>query len=156
MKNVTCSRVVRLRHGSGVVHAVGPMRQMMMLGLTLAIGVPAIIFTFHLLDPGAPLGYIVFAVLAGSFAPVMAMLPARLEVESRFEARHLVGTLDDSLGALGYAQASRASSAVQYCTRQPQWRAFGANDIAVTVSDHRLEIVGPFSTLCALKQRMAY
>jgi hypothetical protein len=156
MKSVTCSEVMRVRNGSCVLHAGASWHQMMVLGVTLLFGVPVIIMTFRLLDPGAPLGYIVFPVLAGSLAPVIAALPGRFEIKSRFDAHHLVGTLDATLDALGYAQAARLPGAVQYRTRQPKWHGFGRDDIEVTVREHGLEIVGPFATLCALKKRMAY
>jgi hypothetical protein len=145
-----------VRDSSCVLHAGASWRQMMGLGVTLMFGVTVIIMAFRLLDPGAPLGYIVFPVLAGSLAPVIAALPGRFEVSSRFDAQHLVGTLDATLGALGYAQAARLPGAVQYRTRQPKWHGFGGDDIQVKVRGHGLEITGPFATLCALKKRMAY
>jgi hypothetical protein len=129
---------------------------MMLLGATLVVGGPVIVMAFHLFDPATPLGYLVFPVLAGSLAPVISALPARFEVRSRFDARHLVGTLDATLDALGYAQAARLPGIVQYRSREPKWHALGGDSIEVSVREHGLEIVGPFATLCVLKKRLAY
>jgi hypothetical protein len=156
MKSVTCSHVMPVRDGACVLHAGASWRQMVLLGVTLMLGVSGIILTFRLLDPAAPLGYIVLPVLAGSLAPVIAGFPGRFEVRSRFDARHLVGTLDTTLDALGYAQLDRLPDGVRYRPRQPKWHALGADQIEVTVRDHGLDIVGPFATLRALKQRMLY
>jgi hypothetical protein len=74
------------------------------LALTLALGLPALMFGFHLFDPGAPLAYIVVPILAGGLLPMAArMMTGRFEVTTRFDACHLVVTLDEALGRLGYA-----------------------------------------------------
>ncbi|MFL6672775.1 MAG: hypothetical protein ACJ8LG_05715 [Massilia sp.] len=156
MKSVTCSEVMRVHGGARFQYAGASLRQAMLFGLTLAFGVPALIVTFHLLDPGAPLGYIVLPVLAGSLAPVIAMLPGRFEVQTRFPAQHLAGTLDETLAALGYAQAQQFPGTLRYRVRQAGWQPWGAREIAVSFRDHVLEITGPYATLTALKKQMAY
>jgi hypothetical protein len=67
---------------------------------------------------------------------------------TRFEACHLVCTLDDALGRLGYAPAERAPGAVRYRTR-------GGKEIAVTVRAHALEVTGPVPALRALRRQMS-
>jgi len=70
----------------------------------MALGLPALVVAFHLIDPTAPLGYIVVPVLMGALLPTAARtLPGRLEVTTRFSACHLVGTLDAAMERLGYA-----------------------------------------------------
>ena len=96
MKSVTFSDIERVpelaRHPAV---RVSPQRALL-LGLTLALGLPAMMFAFHLLDPAAPLAYIVLPILAGGLLPMAHMMPGRFEVMTRFEACHLVCTLDDA------------------------------------------------------------
>ncbi|TFW35786.1 hypothetical protein [Massilia horti] len=146
MKNVTISAVAR--DASRLLYSAAAVRRVVLFGLTLALGLPAIIVAFHLLDPAAPLVYIVVPVLAGGLLPVLVGAPGRLVVNTRFDARHMVGTLDQTLGALGYAQAGGGPGAVRY-------RAGSREEIAVTVRDNSLEIVGPFTTLVALQKHIA-
>jgi hypothetical protein len=118
------------------------------LALTLALGLPALMFGFHLFDPGAPLAFIVLPILAGGLLPMVArMMTGRFEVTTRFDACHLVVTLDEALGRLGYAPCERHPGAVRYVAR-------GGKEIAVTVCAHALEVTGPMRALRALREQM--
>lgn len=146
MKNVTFSDIERVpeqaRHPSPLVHPRFGARLALMLGLAL------LALALRQADPGAPLAYIVVPVLAGGLLPMLAMMPGRFEVTTRFEACHLVVTLDEALGRLGYAPAERAPGALRY-------RARSGKEIAVTVHAHALEVTGPVQALRALRRKMA-
>jgi hypothetical protein len=122
-----------------------------------AVGeLPALIIAFHLIDPTAPLGYIVVPVLLGGLLPAVARtLPGRLEVTTRFSACHLVGTLDDTMESLGYVAAERGPGTVRYRTRPARWPKRHGEDITVTVRDHLLEVTGPVRTLRALRRQLS-
>jgi hypothetical protein len=118
------------------------------LVVTLALGLPALMYAFRQLDPAAPLAYIVVPILAGGLLPMAAqMMTGRFEVTTRFDACHLVVTLDEALARLGYAPAERHPGAVRY-------RARGGKEIAVTVRAHALEVTGPVRALRALREQM--
>jgi hypothetical protein len=153
MKSVTFSEVIRLREASPLCTATT--RQLLLFGLTVAVGLPGLVVGFHLLDPAAPLGYIVGPVMAGGLLPVLAAAPGRFEVQTRFHASHLVGTLDDTLAALGYAPAQRGPGSVRYRAQRNSLRPWNRPEISVTVRDHALDIVGPFDTLRALQRQLA-
>ena len=149
MKSVTFSDIVRVPDQARQPSSpLGSPQRLAFLVLTLALGLPTLMFAFRQLDPGAPLAYIVLPILAGGLLPMLHMMPGRLDVTTRFEACHLVGTLDEALGRLGYAPAERVPGAVRY-------RARGGKEIAVTVRAHALEVTGPVPALRALRQQMA-
>jgi hypothetical protein len=149
MKSVTFSNIVRVpEQARRTSFSLGSPQRLAWLALTLVLGLPALMYAFRQLDPGAPLVYIVLPILAGGLLPMLTMMPGRFEVTTRFEACHLVCTLDDALGRLGYAPAERVPGAVRYRTR-------GGKEIAVTVRAHALEVTGPVPTLRALRQQMA-
>ena len=100
MKNVTLTAVVRNHGRRQFLCPIRSWRQLSLYAVTLALGLPLIAVLAHLLDPAAPLPYIVAPVLAGGLAPAFALLPGRFEVSTRFHAYHLVGTLDESLAAV--------------------------------------------------------
>jgi hypothetical protein len=148
MKSVTFSDIERVPEQARSRSPSGVPQRVMVLAATLALGLPALMFAFHVFDPAAPLAYIVLPVLAGGLLPMAHMMHGRFEVMTRFEACHLVCTLDEALGRLGYAPAERAPGAVRY-------RARGGKEIAVTVRAHALEVTGPVPALRALRRQMA-
>jgi hypothetical protein len=153
MKSVTFSEVVR--DGSRPLYSAAAVRRAALFGVVLALGLAAIMGAFRLLDPGAPLGLIAGPVLIGGLLPVFTASHGRLEVKTRFDACHLVGTLDGALDTLGYAPAERAPGAVRYRPSKFGLLAWNRPEISVTVHDHGLDIVGPFDTLCVLQRRLA-
>lgn len=154
MKSVTFSDIERGRDQTRFLSILLSLRGTAMLTATLALGLPALMIVFHLVDPNAPLGYIVVPVLLGGLLPMTQVLPGRLQVQTRFDACHLVGTLDDALAKLGYAQAGRAPGTVRYRIRSEHWPKWQYSEIAVTVRDHALEVTGPVAALRALRRQM--
>jgi hypothetical protein len=150
MKSVTFSDIERapeqVRSRSSTL---GSPQRTAWLMLTLALGLPVLMLAFHSFDPDAPLAYIVLPIMAGGALPMAAqMMTGRFEVTTRFDACHLVVTLDDALARLGYAPAERLPGAVRY-------RARGGKEIAVIVHEHALEVTGPVKALRALRAQMA-
>lgn len=146
MKSVTFSEVVP-------VGAAAPVRGgAVRCALMLALGLPVLILGAHQLDPSAPLAYIVLPVLAGAVAPLWALLPGKLEVNTRFDAHHLLRTLDNTLGALGYEKLEQHRGALRYRNGGARWLQ---REIAVTVREHCIEVVGPVSALRAVQAGMA-
>lgn len=148
MKSVTFSDIERVPEQMRSRFTMGMQQRMTVLAVTMMLGLPALMFAFHVFDPAAPLVYIVLPILTGALLPMMQMMPGRFEVMTRFEACHMVCTLDDALGRLGYAPAERAPGTVRY-------RARGGKEIAVTVRAHALEVTGPVPALRALRRQMA-
>lgn len=154
MKSVTFSDIERARDQARFPSILLSARGLTMLVLTLAIGLPALMLVFHLLDPEAPLGYIVVPVLLGGLLPMTQVLPGRLQVRTRFDACHLVSALDEAMDKLGYAQAGRAPGVVHYRARADRWPQWQTREIAVTVGAHALDLTGPVAALRALRRQM--
>lgn len=156
MKSVTFSEIERVRKGPHRPASLAPAQRTAILLLSMVLGLPALAFAFHLVDPTAPLGYIVVPVLLGGLLPAIARtLPGRFEVTTRFSACHLVGTLDDAMAQLGYAPVERGPGSVRYRMRATHWPAWKNADITVTVRDHMLELTGPVRTLRALRRQLS-
>jgi hypothetical protein len=146
MKSVTFSEVLP-------AGPAGPVRSgVTWFALTLALGLPALMFAFHQLDPGAPLPFIVLPVLAGGVAPMLALRPGRFEVSTRFEAQHLVRSLETTLGELGFERVGQRAGTVHYRTQGARWLE---KEIAVTVRAHSIEVSGPVPALRALQAQLA-
>ena len=154
MKSVTFSDIQRARDSARFLPSLWSMRGRTVAATTLALGLPALMIAFHLLDPSAPLGYIVVPVLLGGLLPMMHVLPGRLQVTTRFDACHLVGTLDDAMEKLGYTPSRRGPGTVHYRARAERWPQWQHKEIAVTVRAHALEVTGPVAALRALRQQM--
>jgi hypothetical protein len=156
MKSVTFSEIERVRQGPHHPVPTDPAQRLVLLVLSMVLGLPALVVAFHLIDPTAPLGYIVVPVLMGALLPTAARtLPGRLEVTTRFSACHLVGTLDDAMERLGYAPTDRSPGTVRYRMRAARWPMSRGADITVTVRDHLLEVTGPVRTLHALRRHLS-
>ena len=118
-------------------------------GLTLAIGMPLLVLALRAFDPDAPLAAIVLPVLAGLALPLGAAAPGRLDVGTRFDARHMRVTLDASLTALGFHAMSTSPDRIRYLKAGASpWRA---HSVSVRIHPNSLEIVGPIPTLHRLQ-----
>lgn len=146
MKSVTFSEVVPT--GAAAPVRGGARR----FALMLALGLPALVLGAHQLDPSAPLAYIVLPVLAGAVVPLWAVLSGKLEVKTRFDAHHLLRTVDSTLGALGYEKVEQHRGALRYRTAGARWLQ---REIAVSVGEHSIEVIGPVPALRALQASMA-
>ena len=155
MKNVTLSAVVRNHARRRLLCPIRTWRQLGQYAATLALGLPAIVVVMHLLDPTAPLAWIVVPVLAGGLLPAFTLLPGRFEVNTRFHAHHLVGTLDESLHRLGYVKTVEDAASLRYRPRRRHWLGGPAADIAVTLHAHTADIAGPLGPLRALQRQLA-
>jgi hypothetical protein len=153
MKSVTFSDIVRVADQPRSVFTLRGKPGPGMLVLTLALGLAGLALTIHLIDPAAPLAYIVLPILAGGVLPLLGVVPGRFQVATRFDACHLIGMLDETLHQLGYAPATRGPGALRYRARAMRWPARGS-EIGVTVSAHALEVTGPVPVLRALRERM--
>jgi hypothetical protein len=153
MKSVTFSDIVRVPDQPRSPFTLSGKRGPGQLALTLGLGLAALALVIHLIDPAAPLVYIVLPVLAGGLLPLTGVVPGRLEVATRFDACHLVGTLDETLNQLGYRPATRGPGALRYRARAARWPGRG-NEVGITVRDHALEVTGPVPVLQALRERM--
>jgi hypothetical protein len=154
MKSVTFSDIERVQDRSRALPSLPAIPRLTTLALLLALGLPSLMIAFHLLDPTAPLGYIVVPVLLGGLLPVTRVLPGRFEVTTRFDACHMVLTLDEALDKLGFEQAERAPGAVRYRERGSRWPRWLGKEVIVTVRAHALEVTGPVPALRALRLQM--
>jgi hypothetical protein len=156
MKSVTFSEIERVRKEPHRPVSIDAAQRRLLLLISMVLGLPALVIAFHLVDPTAPLAYIVVPVLLGGLLPAVARtLPGRFEVTTRFSACHLVGTLDDAMESLGYAAAERGPGTVRYRMRPARWTKRQEADIMVTVRDHLLEVTGPVHTLRALRRQLS-
>jgi len=156
MKSVTFSDIERVRKSAYRSAPIVPVQRLTLLLLCMSVGLPALIIAFHLIDPTAPLGYIVLPVLLGGLLPTAARnFTGRLEVTTRFSACHLVGTLDGAMVRLGYAPVERSPGTIRYRAQPTPWAQWQGADIVVTVRDHLLDVTGPMRTLRALRRQLS-
>jgi hypothetical protein len=154
MKSVSMSEVVRAPDRARLALRTQSWRDPAALVLGLGSGLAAIMYAVYLLDPEAPLAYIVLPALVGGLLPVFATMPGRFEVCTRFGAEHLLGTLDMTLETLGYTPAGTEGATVRYRPRSPGWLGARRQEVSVTLRERRVEIVGPMATLRRLQRHM--
>ena len=122
-------------------------------GLTLAIGLPLLVLVLCVADPGAPLACIVLPVLAGLGLPLCTSTPGRLDVSTRFHARHMRTTLDSALAGMGFSEVCAGPDRIRYTKAGASaWRA---QSVSVRIRPHVVEVVGPIPTLRALQAALA-
>ena len=152
MKSVMFSEIVGAprRIGLGGLRGLSPLAA---YGLTLAIGLPLLVLLLCLADPRAPLALIVLPVLAGLALPLCTSPPGRLDVSTRFHARHMRATLDSTLGAMGFSEVRAGPDRIRYAKAGASaWRTQSIN---VRIRPHVLEVIGPIPTLHALQAALA-
>ncbi|GAB3420309.1 hypothetical protein NX774_17215 [Massilia agilis] len=150
MKSVSFSEVVYAHEVAPWLSPHRPRRRLATFALVMVLGLAGLVVLFRKLDPTAPLAYIVIPVLAGGLLPLFALMPARFEATTRFEARHLLRTLEEGLAALGYERIPMPPGFLRYRPRGGlRWPS---RDIEVTLREHVLAITGPAITLHALRK----
>ena len=154
MKSVTFSEIVRVPQRPGFLRRTDTWRQSLPWFLTLLAGLPLLVLAMHLVDPDAPLPYLVLPAILGGILPVWMLGPGRFEMRTRFDARYMITTLDEALGGLGYRRMTADSASIRYFRPRP-WLRGQEGAINVAVREHVLEIVGPVGSLRLLQHRIA-
>ncbi|MFC0254652.1 hypothetical protein [Massilia consociata] len=154
MKSVTLSEIVRIHERPFFLGRCATWRQLLPWALTLALGLPLLMLALHLIDPGTPLPFIVLPALVGGLLPMMMMGPGRFEMNTRFDARYMINTLDEALTSLGYCRTASGPDRISYFRPRP-WLRGREGAIVVAVQPHALEVVGPVGSLRLLQQRIA-
>ncbi|GAB3432787.1 hypothetical protein NX773_14600 [Massilia solisilvae] len=150
MKSVSFSEVVYAHEVAPWLSPHRPRRRLATFALVMVLGLAGLVVLFRKLDPTAPLAYIVIPVLAGGLLPLFALMPARFEVTTRFEARHLLRALEEGLATLGYERIPMPPGFLRYRPRGGlRWPS---RDIEVTLREHVLAVTGPAITLHALRK----
>ena len=130
-------------------------RQLRRLALTLALGLPAIMLAFSLLDPAAPLAYIVAPVLAGAVLPLFMMPPGQFEVATRAAGTDaLAGALEHAFVRMGFEKKPDGNGALRYRARKQGWLGWHDREVELTVRGHAIQISGPVAILQALRQHI--
>jgi hypothetical protein len=155
MKSVSFSEIVYTRDIVRWPHPRQGWGRLASFALVMVLGLAALAALFHLMDPTAPLVYVVVPVVAGGILPIYLFMPARFEVTTRFEARHLLGTLDQGLAARGYERVAETPELVRYLPRSARPVRLPLEEITVTVRPHAVDIAGPAITLRALQKVLA-
>jgi hypothetical protein len=148
MKSVLFSEIVHAPRASGLLGKLSPLA---VYGFGAAIAMPLLVLALRSYGPDAPLAAIVLPLLVLLALPLCAGTPGRLEIRTRFDARHMRQTLDGALGTLGYVQSIGAPDRLRYVRATPvSWR-IRTQGIHVRVNAHSLEVIGPVPTLRALQ-----
>jgi hypothetical protein len=151
---LTITDIVRPRHRSRF--PIQSWRQLRRLACTLAVGLPAIVLAFHLLDPAAPLAYLVAPVLAGGLLPLFLAPPGQFEVASHgSDANGLASALEQAFGGMGYVRTANDAGALRYRATRPGWLGWHDTEVEVSTHGSALQIRGPVAILRALRQRIA-
>ena len=154
MQSITFSEIVRIHERPFFLGRRGTWRQLLPWVLTLALGLPLLMLVLHFIDPETPLPFIVLPALAGGLMPVAMMGPGRFEMNTRFDVRHMISTLDEALTSLGYRRSASDTDRISYFRPRPWLRGReGAIEIAVT--PNALQVMGPVGSLRLLQQRIA-
>ena len=154
MKSVSMTQLVRSHTLYRRAIPVQSWRELAALALTLSIGLVGITMVLMALDPSAPLAWIVTPVLLGGSLPLFAALPGQFDVLTRFEASHLLKTLDATLRDMGYAATATADGRTH--TYQRPARLFRWKDSIITlqIQPHTISIAGPMPAMRRLQQRL--
>jgi hypothetical protein len=152
MKSVSFSEVIYAHEVVPWLSPDRPLRRLASFLLVMVLGMAALVLLFHRLDPTAPIAFVVVPVLAGGLLPLIALMPARFEVTTRFEARHLLARLEEGLDQLGYERQPMPPGYLRYRPRGGMLMRWPSKDIEVTLREHLLSITGPAITLHALRK----
>jgi hypothetical protein len=149
MKSVMFSEIVQALRRAGL-RGLPPLTA---YALTLAVGMPLLVLALRAAFPAAPLACIVLPMLAGLGLPLCTSAPGRLDVSTRFRARHMRTTLGSTLDAMGFTEACAGPERIRYVKAGASgWRT---QSVSVRIRPNVLEVIGPIPTLRALQGALA-
>lgn len=122
----------------------------------LAVCLPIIGSIIYLLDPAALESVLIGAVVGSFCCGVYPLLPARLTLATRSEARHFTNELEARLVKLGYVTSDRPPRVGRFHYRSKRsrlWR-WDEQDIEMLVEGHELVLNGPVAVLSQLRARL--
>ena len=154
MKSVSLSQVVRSHDSFRFFFPLQSWSQSLSLAVALCAGLACIALLCMVIDPTAPAAYIIVPVLLGGLAPVLAALPGKFQVVTRFHAHYFLKTLDQTIVSMGYSAQLPATGHTHRYSRSTGLFHWKEHVIAVTVSEHAITIDGPIFTLRMLQQKL--
>jgi hypothetical protein len=106
------------------------------------------------LDPGA-LPYVLGGAFLGGMSAAYRVLPVKMTVTSRGDARQQVETITQLMLSRGYVvdQPTDQAGRVQYCPKSRDrwpWLYWSEQDMGLRWRDHQIELHGPFNTMAWL------
>ncbi|WP_426115189.1 hypothetical protein [Massilia sp. PWRC2] len=155
MKSVSLSPVVPVQWAPRLPHERQSWRPLAALALAVSSGLALIAALMMHLDPTAPAAWIVIPVLLGGSLPLLAVLPGRFDVHTRFDAAHFVNTLDRTLGEMGYISEGCTDPRTRSYRRRSRLPHWNDGTIALTVHAHAITVGGPLPALRQLQQRLS-
>jgi hypothetical protein len=152
---VTISQVKRTHAWWRYFQPFQSMRQLLYMGAVLAVGLALVGWFFYRMAPDLLRG----GLIAGSFGGLLwlyPLLPARLTLATRSEARHHLADLQARLVKFGYVASAQPQVAgrFHYRCKMPRWLCWDEQDIELLVHDHELVLNGPVTILRLLRARL--
>ena len=155
MKSVSLSQLVRSQQPASLSKPVQSWRELTAIGLTLSAGLALIALFLMTLDPGVPAAWIIVPVLLGGSLPLFATMAGQFDVQTRFDAAHLVHTLDSSLVEMGYAPTGDTNSRLRHYIRPASLFRWKARTISLAIHEHAITIAGPLPALRRLQHSLS-
>ena len=148
MKSVLFSEIVHAPRAAGLLGRRSPLA---VYGVGAAIAMPLLVLALRRYAPSLPLATIVLPLLLLLALPLCLGTPGRLEIRTRFDARHLHAILDSTLDALGYVRVHADPDRIRYANGAATSWHRRTQGLSVRVGAHTLDLVGPIPTLRALQ-----
>lgn len=156
---ITVAEITRMH---GVLRYLWPFWSTRQLRLVaLLIGVPAALLAALLwwLDPKAMPTTVCGAVAGGMFV-VYLVMPARLRLITRGEAKHFIGDMHKVLVTLGYGRSTDPADPARHHYRVVkipawvEWTNWAEADIEFRIGPHDIVIDGPVGILVFMRRRI--
>lgn len=122
----------------------------------LAVGLSVVGGIIYLMNPDAVRGSLIAGALGGLCCGVYPLLPARLTLATRSEARHHLTDLQARLVKFGYVASDQplVPGRFHYRSKMSRFWRWDEQDIELLVHDHELVLNGPVAVLGLLRARL--
>jgi hypothetical protein len=156
LPGVTISQVKRTH---GMLMYLWPFqsrRELLSAIALLAVCLPIMGTIIYLLDPAGLESVLIGAVVGSFLCGVYPLLPARLTLATRSEARHFTADLQARLIKFGYVASDQQPrpGRFHYRSKRSRFWRWDEQDIELLVHDHELVLNGPVIVLRFLRARL--
>lgn len=113
-------------------------------------------FLYYLLPPEYLVNCLIGGALCAIYLGIYRVLPARLTLVTRAEARHFMADLQPMILALGYRQSEQPlqPGRLHFCNKAPRWASWDEQDFEVRIGEHDIVLRGPIASLELLRPRL--
>lgn len=131
-------------------------RQLVLAAAFISAALLASAWIVHYFFPQYQTGALIGAAVGAVYCGIYRVLPARMTLATRGEARYFLPDLHGLIVSIGYRQSDQPAQPgrLHFCNKAPRWLSWDEQDLDVGIGAHEIILSGPIASLETLRTRL--